>query len=251
MFATTKKLKPNYNHSSVDRTFTQFAKPILDQLDQTLASTPPVSPCSSSTYREGCNTKYLTSSQSYAPFSPKSSNPSPRIKLSSRKSDQPCKNSYLEQDSPTTTSSSVSLPMNAERSVTPTTPSLDISPANSSCNLHNISSSSRIKRTGDWTSFTIKNDSVNLSKSESTRFYRVLCITPSDSAKSSKSSVLKLFDPIDGRSFLFSFSQRIAHHMVLYTSKQAALSERFPHNQAGAGVGGNQRHPKILIAFGK
>lgn len=255
MFATTKKLNPNYNHSSVDRSLTQFAKPILDQLDQTLSASPFSLPSSESSYQSGCNTKNLV--QSIAPFSPKSSNPSPRAKFTSRGADRPSKNSFRDQDSPTTTVSSYSSsPVQYDRSATPTTPSLDISPHTSTNNLNHFktsTSSTTIKRTGDWTSFSIKSDSTVLSKAESTRLYRVLCITsnPNDSNKSGKSSQLKLFDPIDGRSFSFSFSQRITHHMVLFTTKQAALSERFPHNQAGAGVGGNQRYPKILVAFGK
>jgi len=37
----------------------------------------------------------------------------------------------------------------------------------------------------------------------------------------------------------------------LFDTKEAALSERYPSNQAYAGKGGNGRYPRILVAFGK
>jgi hypothetical protein len=109
--------------------------------------------------------------------------------------------------------------------------------------------SPRVQRTGDGMSYTFNtNNGAFYGKKQARRMYRVLLCkeNPSTGEKI-------LIDSIDGKVYSkgFKYANRQISNVVLYDSKEAAMSERFPCNQAYAGRGGNARYPRILVAFGK
>jgi hypothetical protein len=105
-------------------------------------------------------------------------------------------------------------------------------------------------RQGDNKSFSYNlHGSTYIDKRSAVRMFRVLCIkhpTPGSEGR-------VVFDPLDGRIFSVApgFHNRISHNVLLYDTKKAAMSERLPPNQVGAGSSGNGRYARILCSFGK
>lgn len=138
----------------------------------------------------------------------------------------------------------------AKEIVKKTSPSDDDlnSPSNRSNTSLNTQTTSSTARTGDSMSYSFNlNDNSVIPVKNATRMYRVLGL------KEDKTGKKTLFDIIDGRIYCqgFTYNNRICSNVILFDSKQAALSERFPANQAGASHSGNGVYPRILVAFGK
>ncbi len=107
-------------------------------------------------------------------------------------------------------------------------------------------------RTGDYRSYHTtsagsNNSDFYIEKKLARRMYRVLL------CKETVNGKRLLIDSLDGKIYCdgFTYRNRIARGIVLFDSKQAALSERYPCNQASAGPSGNGTFPRILVAFGK
>lgn len=106
-----------------------------------------------------------------------------------------------------------------------------------------------VQRTGDGMSYTFNaNNGAFYGKKQARRMFRVMICK-----ENPETGEKTLIDSLDGKVYSkgFKFANRQISNVVLYDSKEAALSERFPSNQAYAGRGGNARYARILIAFGK
>lgn len=83
-------------------------------------------------------------------------------------------------------------------------------------------------RTGDNTSYYCSSSSgVTISRNAARRGFRILSYTEDDSGK------IHLFDILDGHPYHCSRTtgKRITANAIVFESKDAALSERFPSNQ--------------------
>jgi len=101
-------------------------------------------------------------------------------------------------------------------------------------------------RTGDNLSYSLNtHDATYIPERCSRRLYRVV------SFKENSSGKRIMFDPLDGRVFSCDpgFTNRLSNNVVLFESKKAALSERYPSNQIGGSMGGNGIYPRMLVAF--
>lgn len=110
------------------------------------------------------------------------------------------------------------------------------------------SSSLGTVRTGDCFSYSFNgNNSITIEPKVSQRMYRILAMREDENGRK------VFFDIIDGRVYGRSpgINNRLSKNVVLYESKDAALSERFPSNQVGATRSGNGLYPRILVSFGK
>lgn len=86
----------------------------------------------------------------------------------------------------------------------------------------------RLHRTGDKTSFFLSDhDNVYIDRNAARKGYRVV------SYKTTKSGKRKVFDVLDGKTYYCGsgLQRRITDNAIVFTSKQEALSERFPSNQ--------------------
>ena len=86
----------------------------------------------------------------------------------------------------------------------------------------------RSLKTGDHNSFWCSaNDNVYVDKRSSKKGYRVL------SYRKSRSGKRIVFDILDGKPYYCGsgLQRRITNNVVVFDSRQAALSERFPSNQ--------------------
>ncbi|RYH11431.1 hypothetical protein EON65_38855 [archaeon] len=86
-------------------------------------------------------------------------------------------------------------------------------------------------RTGDGSSYaTNPNGKVYIPPKASKRMYRILAYNEDKTGRK------VFFDLIDGRVYGRGpgLGNRVSHNVVLYESKEAALSERFPYNQVGS-----------------
>jgi hypothetical protein len=230
MFARPKKVSPCNNNKEVDKTFTEFLKPLL--------STPSLTPASSS----------------FSPTTFSSKQPTAVWK-------KPANHriaSYSDDDS----SSKITAP----EDISIEDDSLNSSPTYSFAKKDNYrsppervgpSDSRGKKRTGDYRSYTITgnndgNFSFFLDKRSAKLMYRVL-ICKDTTLQGSTDPHRLLIDSLDGKIYCdgFTYRNRVAKDIVLFESKSAALSERYPCNQVGASRGGNGVYPRILVAFGK
>mmetsp|Transcript_2487 Transcript_2487/g.2586 ORF Transcript_2487/g.2586 Transcript_2487/m.2586 type:complete len:248 (-) Transcript_2487:580-1323(-) len=105
-------------------------------------------------------------------------------------------------------------------------------------------------RTGDYRSYRFsqqneKNKNFFIDRRNARRMYRVLVCKENAAGKK------LLIDSLDGKIYCegFTYRNRQARDIVLFETKAAALSERFPSNQVAASKGGNGTLPRILVAF--
>eukprot|EP01039_Chlorochromonas_danica_P009137 gene9137-10087_t len=101
-------------------------------------------------------------------------------------------------------------------------------------------------RTGDGLSYsTNANVVLNVPANNARQMFRVLNCTED------RHGHRIFFDSIDGRIYGKgpAMNNRVSQDVVLYDSKSAALSERFPSNQVGGGRGGNGIHARVLVSF--
>lgn len=101
-------------------------------------------------------------------------------------------------------------------------------------------------RTGDGFSYSSNaNVSVEIPTKNALRMYRVLSYTVDKAGRK------VFFDMIDGRIYGRGpgMACRVSTNVVLFETKEAALSERYPFNQVGAAKSGNGVHPRILVTF--
>jgi CRISPR/Cas system CMR subunit Cmr4 (Cas7 group RAMP superfamily) len=102
------------------------------------------------------------------------------------------------------------------------------------CSLDSVEEQPRnnnFSRTGDcrsyaFTSQNSKNQNFFIDKKAATRMYRVLVVKETAGKK-------LLIDSLDGKIYCegFTYRNRLARDVVLFDTKSAALSERFPSNQ--------------------
>jgi hypothetical protein len=230
MFARPKKVSPCTNNKEVDKTFTEFLKPLL---------TPSLTPASSAP-----NT-----------FSSKQPTTAWKKPLAHKIA------SYSDDDS----SSKITAP----EDISIEDDSLNSSPTYSFAKKDNhrrnqpervtpFDQSRGKERTGDYRSYTITGNNDNnfsffLDKRSAKRMYRVLVCKDATTLQGTTDPHRLLIDSLDGKIYCdgFTYRNRVAKDIVLFESKSAALSERYPCNQVGASRGGNGVYPRILVAFGK
>lgn len=105
---------------------------------------------------------------------------------------------------------------------------------------------SAVARTGDSASYHYsQNDYYYIHKAVPKRAYRVVSYTEDSTGK------ISLFDILSGKPYNCGYgkSRKITSNAIVFDTKEAALSERFPHNQHCGTKSGNGVMPRVLIAF--
>ena len=107
----------------------------------------------------------------------------------------------------------------------------------------------RFARTGDGLSYTYNmNDTNCLDRRMSQRGYRVLAY------REDRNGRKVVFDVLDGTVYHCGVgnARKITNNAVIFDTKSAAMSERFPANQFGGSIrSGNGVCPRVLVQFGE